>query len=49
MRVGSSRDGLTGSWEDALEKDGVTVHPAYSQYFTYEDKLDGRPAAVKRD
>ena len=31
-RVGSSRDGLTGSWEDALEKDGVTVHPAYSQY-----------------
>ncbi len=49
MRVGSSRDGLTGSWEDALEKDGVIVHPAYSQYFPYENKLDRRPAAVKRD
>ena len=32
-----------------MEKDGVTVHPAYAQYSSYEDKLDKRPAAVKRD
>ena len=32
-----------------MEKDGVTVHPAYAQYSFYEDKLDKRPAAVKRD
>ena len=34
-RVGSSRDALTGSWEDALEKDGVNMHSAYSQYSSY--------------
>jgi hypothetical protein len=32
-----------------VEKDGVTVHPAYAQYSSYEDKLDKRPVAVKRD
>ena len=32
-----------------MEKDGVTVHPAYEQCSSYEDKLDKRPAAVKRD
>ena len=49
-RAGSSRDGLTLRWTDAVEKDGFTVHPAYAQYSSYEDKLDTkRTAAVKRD
>ena len=46
----SSRDELTVSWTDAVEKDGITIHPAYALYSSYEDKLDTkRTAAVKRD